>query len=142
STRQESAITPYELAGQSFFSTLFTTSEEYCDNFLQNLLSLNSAAEALVDESKDKEPEVNIYAIPNGVARLLFVRGTEGISWLDTWREAKVYGADSNYFSLEEMMSSLRIAAGSRGKAFSQALVARSDQPGDEKTGAGPSDRC
>lgn len=46
SSRQESAITPYELAGQAFFSTLFNTAEKYNDNFLQNLLSLNSAAEA------------------------------------------------------------------------------------------------
>lgn len=93
STRQESAITPYELAGQAFFSTTFTTAEEYCDNFLQNLLSLNSAAEALAEKSTDQDLELNIYAIPDGVARLLFVRGTEGIPWLDTWREAKVYGA-------------------------------------------------
>lgn len=36
-TRQETAITPYEIAGRTFFSTSFTTAEEYCDRFLQNL---------------------------------------------------------------------------------------------------------
>lgn len=142
STRQESAITPYELAGQAFFSTSFTTAEEYCDNFLQNLLSINSAAEALADNLDDKDSEINIYAIPDGVARLLFVRGTEGISWLDTWRETKVYGTDSKFVSLDKMMSSLRIAAGSRGHAAGQALVARKEQPDNEKTGEGPNDRC
>lgn len=142
STRQESAITPYELAGQAFFSTSFTTADEYCDNFLYNLLSLNSAAEALADGSKDKDSEVNLYAIPDGVACLLFVRSTEGIPWLDTWRETKVYGTDSKYVSLDKMMSTLRIAAGIRGKSSGQALVARRDQLVDEKIGGGPNDRC
>lgn len=105
-------------------------------------MSLNSAAEALADEPRNKNPEVNIYAIPNGVPRLLFVRGTEGIALLDTWRETKVYGSDNKYAALDKIMSSLRVAAGSRGKVSGQALLARKDQSGDEKTGGGPNDRC
>lgn len=145
STRQEAAITPYELAGQAFFSTRFTTAEEYCDTFLQNLLTLNSAAESLETDSQVTDSNTNIYAVPDGLARLLFVRGTEGIPWLDTWRETKVYGTNSKYVPLDKMISTLRVAAGSRSMTVGQVLVAAGRGAYNLDDGnivENPNDRC
>ncbi|KAI0991540.1 hypothetical protein K3495_g16647, partial [Podosphaera aphanis] len=37
--------------------------------------------------------------------------GTEGIDWLDTWRQTKVYDEKNRYVSLDTMMSTLRQVA-------------------------------
>lgn len=50
SSREEGAATPYETAVRSFDKLKFTTIEEYCDNFMQCYLSINSAAESMVPQ--------------------------------------------------------------------------------------------
>lgn len=45
SAREEGAAMPYETAVRNFHELKFTTIEDYCDNFMQCYLSINSAAE-------------------------------------------------------------------------------------------------
>lgn len=66
-----------------------------------------------VKDNKDKiaENSINIYSIPEGLARYMFISGTEEISWLDTWRQTKVYDSENRYVKLDMKMYTLRQVA-------------------------------
>lgn len=145
-TREEGAAMPYESAVRNLLNTGFTTIEEYCDTFMQHYLSVNSAAESMVTYKVDKDSS-NPFIIPHGLASFLFVMGTEGVEWLETWRQTKVLDKKNGYTSLENLMSSLRQVGKSRSKTLGQPLVAtgrkgKSDQ-NERKSGVGgPDDFC
>lgn len=145
SSREEGAATPYETAVRNLKSIQFTNVEDYCDSFMQHYLSVNSAAESMVTHLS-KDTGVNPFLILPGYASFLFVLGTEGIPWLDTWRQTKIFDGSNKYVPLEVMMSTLRKVRTSEMHLVGQALVAAGF---DEKSGKyidggknGPLDRC
>lgn len=107
SSREEGAATPYETAVRNLRNIQFTNADEYCDNFMQHYLSINSAAESMISHSS-KDSEINPFLMLRGYASFLFVLGTEGIPWLDTWRQTKIFDGSNKYVPLETMMSTLR----------------------------------
>ncbi|KAI0994963.1 hypothetical protein K3495_g13218, partial [Podosphaera aphanis] len=146
-TREEGAATPYETAVRDLINTKFTTIEDYCNNFMQHYLSVNSAAESMVphDASSDSD---NPYLVPHEFASLLFVLGTEDVDWLETWRQTKIVDGKNRYSSLENMMSTLRQVGKSKSKSSSgQICVATGSEKSGEgkerkKATGGPNDFC
>ncbi|KAI0995709.1 hypothetical protein K3495_g12471 [Podosphaera aphanis] len=145
-TREEGAAMPYETAVRNLLNTNFTTIEEYCNTFMQHYLSVNSAAESMVSHEFEKE-STNPFIVPHGLASFLFVLGTEGVEWLETWRQTKVLDRKNGYTSLENLMSTLRQVGKSSSKFSGHALVAtgsrgQSDQR-ERTTAIGrPDDHC
>lgn len=114
-TRQESATAPYAVALERFLSTKFTSrADKYCDRFLSNLQSVNNAAEIMISSQSSSRSETNTFKIGPGQAAAIFVLGTKGTDWLDTWRTTRAYETDYKYSSLESMMSSLRSITGDK----------------------------
>ncbi|KAI0991518.1 hypothetical protein K3495_g16669, partial [Podosphaera aphanis] len=114
--REEGATTPWETAVRKFLATKFTTTaENYCNEFLQNFLDVNSAAETMVSRNLEEfEKGGNMFEISLGLASFMFIMGTEGIPWLDTWRQTKTLDKSNRYVSLDTMMSTLRQVANGR----------------------------
>lgn len=111
SARGEGATTPYETAVRRLFATKLTSSiGNYCNEFMQNYIDVNSVNESLRPKSLDSSQEKNrdMFTVTSGLAGFMFIMGTEDIEWLDTWRHVKVYEKDNRYFSLDIMMSAQR----------------------------------
>lgn len=147
SSREEGAAMPHETAVRNFHELKFTTIEDYCDNFMQCYLSINSAAESMVPHISSNDSGAEMFSMPAGLAAQFFVLGTEGINWLDTWRQTKIFDSSNHYVSLEVMMSTLRQAGTSKQRSSGQAMVAAG--PGDNENsrskverGGGPNDQC
>lgn len=145
-TRDEGDAMPYETAVRNLLNTGFTTIEEYCNFFMQHCLSVNSAVESMVPHKVDKD-SFNPFIIPHGLASFLFVMGTEGAEWLETWRQTKVLDKKNGYTSLENLMSSLRQVGKSRSNTLGQLLVAtvrkgKSDEIERISGVGGPDDYC
>lgn len=88
-----------------------------------------------------------MFSMPAGLAAQFFVLGTEGVNWLDTWRQPKIFDSSNHYVSLEVMMSTLRQAGTSKQRASGQVTVAAG--PGDNESNrskversGGPNDQC
>ena len=89
SVREEGANTPWETAVRELLVTRLTdTADSYCNIFMQHLLDANSAAEGMPNPNAEglKGDQGISFEISAGLAGFLFVLGTEGVSWLDTWR--------------------------------------------------------
>ena len=117
SVREEGANTPWEMAVRNLLNTRLTTSSDgYCNEFMQHYLDLNNAAEIMSNPNVEGlSGDLNIsYEISAGLAGFLFVMGTEGVDWLDTWRQTKVFDTNNSYVSLDIMMSTLRQVAKGR----------------------------
>lgn len=55
---EEGAMTPYETAVKNLFMTRFTSSaENYCNEFMQNYLDVNSAAKFMIRSKADMKAE-------------------------------------------------------------------------------------
>ncbi|KAI0997360.1 hypothetical protein K3495_g10822 [Podosphaera aphanis] len=126
--RVEGTTTPWETAVRNLLSTKFTsTANTYCNEFMQNYLDVNSAAESMSSTKPESSKDVhrNIFEVNPGFAGYMFILGTEGIEWLNTWRQTKVYDAENRYVSLDTMMSTLRqVAKVKEGQsAFGQVAV-------------------
>lgn len=112
-TRQETATTLYSTALEKFLAVKFlSTTDDYIDQFLSAYQSVNNAADAFSTHAALSKTD---YHIGEGLASTIFVMGTRGIEWLDTWRDTRVFAADNQYVSLQSLMSSLRAIAGNRG---------------------------
>ena len=95
-TRSESATAPYFSALENLLQTRFTGSpNDYCNSFLANLQSVNSAADALVSDTSTSEPDQSEYSILPGQAAVQFSLGTKGVAWLDNWRDTIALESDS-----------------------------------------------
>ncbi|KAI0991327.1 hypothetical protein K3495_g16860, partial [Podosphaera aphanis] len=80
--REEGATTPWETAVRNLLSTRFTsTANNYCNEFMQNFLDVNSAAESMMPTipGSSKDTQRNIFEISPGFAGFMFIMGTEGI---------------------------------------------------------------
>lgn len=135
--REEGANTPWENSVRQLLSTRLTsTANVYCNTFMQHYLDANSAAETLPHkktEGFNGDRSIS-FEISAGLAGYLFVLGTEGISWLDTWRQTKIYDVNNKYVTLDIMMSTLRqVAKGREGVSvgYAQAAVAARSNTGD-----------
>lgn len=136
SVREEGANTPWETSVRELLSTRLTgTVNSYCNTFMQHYLDANSAAETMPRknaESLNGDQSIS-FEISAGLAGYLFVLGTEGISWLDTWRQTKIYDVNNKYVTLDIMMSTLRqVAKGREGVpvGHAQAAVAARNNTG------------
>ncbi|KAI1000333.1 hypothetical protein K3495_g7859 [Podosphaera aphanis] len=112
--RKEGATTLWETAVPNLLSTrLISIANIYCNEFMQNFLDVNSAAESMMPTTPggSKDTQRNIFEISPGFADYMFIMGTEGIDWLDSWRQTKVYDEKNRYVSLDNMMSTLRQVA-------------------------------
>lgn len=139
-TRSEAATASYSLALETLLTTRFTGSpNDYCDRFLANLQSINSAADALISDSSTLEPTQSEYTILPGQAAVLFSLGTKGVGWLDNWRDTKAIESDNKFSSLEYMMSSLRTVAGNRTQITPRITAAAEVGTNDIKN---PNDYC
>ncbi|POS82225.1 hypothetical protein EPUL_006458 [Erysiphe pulchra] len=127
SVRDEGENTPWETAVRNLLTTKLTsTADNYCNEFLQHYLDTNSAAEKMPNPSAGSLSGDNkiSFEVSAGLAGYLFVLGTDGIKWLDIWRQKKVYDTSNKYVSLDIMMSTLRQVAKGREGAAGQAQVA------------------
>ncbi|KHJ32152.1 hypothetical protein EV44_g4975 [Erysiphe necator] len=114
-SREEGATVPYETAVRNLHNAKFVTNaEDYCDEFMQNYLSVNNAAESIQSRSPKGDSIVNPFSILPGYASSFFVLGTEKIEWLDTWRHTKIFDSSNHYVPLEVMMATLRQVATGR----------------------------
>lgn len=53
--REEGATTPWETAVRKFLATKFTTTaDKYCNEFLQNYLDVNGAAETMISQNLEE----------------------------------------------------------------------------------------
>ena len=139
-TRSESAAAPYASALEIFLQTRFAGSaNDYCDRFLANLQSVNSAADALVSIPSILDPEQSEYAVLPGQAAVLFTLGTKGVGWLDNWRDSKALESVNKYSSLEFMMSSLRAVAENRTQITHRITPAAEAEIDDKND---PDDTC
>lgn len=80
---------------------------------MQHCLDANSAAQTMPlpnAEGLNEDLDISIE-ISAGLAGFLFVLGTEGISWLGTWLQTKIYDVNNKYVSTNVMMSTLRQVA-------------------------------
>lgn len=66
----------------------------------------------------------NPFIIPHRFASFLFVSGTAGIEWLETWRQTKILDRKNKYVSLESVISTLRKAGKSKKKTSGYMIVA------------------
>lgn len=69
--REEGATTPWETAVRNLLSTSFTsTANNYCNQFMQNFLDVNSAAESMMPTSPagSKDIQRNMFEISPGLA--------------------------------------------------------------------------
>lgn len=108
-SRKEVPSIQYEDAIRALLRTKVTTStDDYCKEFNTNLISVNNAASALVTSGVGQDECVNSYAVPEGLASVLFALGTEEVPWLEIWRQTRVTSADNSYMSLQTMMTSIR----------------------------------
>lgn len=115
--REEGANTPWETAVRSLLQTKLTNSvDQYCNEFMQHFMDANSAAESMFSTSVDgsKGNHSGNFEVSQGLAGYMFVLGTEGVDWLETWRQTKIYDANNKYVSLDVMMSTLRQVAKGR----------------------------
>ena len=152
SVREEGANTPWETAVRELLVTRLTdTADSYCNIFMQHLLDANSAAEGMPNPNAEglKGDQSISFEISAGLAGFLFVLGTEGVSWLDTWRQTKIYDVNNKYVSLDIMMSTLRQVAkghegvgGSHAQTARTAGISRSDTSGQAETGLDPDALC
>lgn len=70
-SRGEGATTPWETAVRKFLSIKFTTTaENYCNEFLESFLDVNSAAEKMISPNleESKKCSSNIFEITSGLA--------------------------------------------------------------------------
>lgn len=102
-------LLPYSEAFDAFVSIKFTTPEDYCKRFLQNLQNVNHAAGNLSSISSISDR----FKISDELASVYFIKGTKHLKWLDAWRES-IIGTRLEHTSLQEMISTLTLIKGTR----------------------------
>ncbi|POS87029.1 ribosomal protein S18 [Erysiphe pulchra] len=136
-------LLPYSEAFDVFVSTKFTTLEEYCKRFLQNLQNVNHAAGTLSPISSISHR----FKISDELASVYFIKGTKHLKWLDTWRESMM-GTRHECASLQEMISTLRSIKGTRhsesdiSATIAESSVGPSVSTTSIRPGNNPDDRC
>ena len=92
-TYKPSMIVPYRRALRRLLNVKFThDGDQYCDEFQKAYQGLNNSAQSM------NELTGTSYEMTPGVAAALFVEGTEGTNWLETWRATGAL--NSNQLSL------------------------------------------
>lgn len=102
---------------------------------MQYYLDANNAAQSMPTphaEGFNGDSGIS-FGISAGLAGYLFVLGTKGISWLDTWRQTNVYDVNNKYVSLGIMMSTLSQVA-------QVAMVPKGNRYGDGRHSDGDND--
>lgn len=127
-TREETTTALYPHTLERFLSTKFDSSvDDYYDRFFANYQSVNSAADLLSNDKFNLDMTQYEYTILPGQAAAMFLLGTNGFSWLDSWRDTTALESDNKLASLESMMSSLRVFTGNRlqvrSKVFAVTIV-------------------
>lgn len=132
SVREEGANTPWETSVRELLMTKLTSNaDNYCNLFMQYYLDANNAAQSMPTlnaEGLNGDQGIS-FGISAGLAGYLFVLGTEGITWLDTWRQTKIYDVNNKYVPLDVMMSTLRqVAKGREVVNYAQVAVASNEK--------------
>lgn len=141
-TFQPSSSLPYIESLDKLLNTKFTSSaDEYISAFNQNHSSLKNAT-ALIHTNEALNAA---YKLPDGMAAILFLKGTAGIDWLSTWRNTKAV-KDEGYADLKTMMKTIREAAGQRkleqGDSNSAIAASARGKLAGKTVGNRPQDLC
>lgn len=117
-THKPLMIMLYNEAYDQLISTKFTTTAtEYCTDFQRNLQNFSDAAVNLASVVFTCQN----YNVTDGMACLIFFKGTTHVEWLQAWIEIGTVGQDSlGFVPLEKMIAALRSVSGSRGIAALQ----------------------
>ncbi|KAI0995210.1 hypothetical protein K3495_g12972 [Podosphaera aphanis] len=110
-TRFPTVAALYASSLENLFLTKFLTSaDDYINRFLEAFQNVKNAADA-IDSTHAAKGDNKGYHIGAGLAATLFILGTKGVEWLSTWRDTTAYEPDTEYVSLQSLISSLRIVA-------------------------------
>ena len=128
-SREEGACSPSEAAVRAFQQTKMTaTADEYCNEFLRNLISVNNAAESMFTVNPRNSDTLNPYTVQPGLASIFFVLGIDDEPWLDTLRQIRTTTADSCYVPLNAMIATIRLVK-KRPAATGRVMVAADRRP-------------